>query len=236
MTAGTGHELIEPIALRVLGHDDGGEDLGHVGAGLAGHGVAAIELPEVRVAGAHDGLLDVARAPVVGGHGEVPVAELRVQGLDVAGVGARGLFGIEAVVEVAVAGEAVLGTGVGHELPHAASAGAGVDDLWLEAGLGHGEVDEILRDAFVFEDLLDEAAILADALKGCGHVFAEALRAGEDADVAGDLIVDDEGEIGGDVELGAQLGDELGVGGEGEIFGLIEGVLLRALERSRCLA
>ena len=87
----------------------------------------------------------------------------------------------------------------------------------LEAGLGDGEIDEVLRDALLGEDLLHHGAVLAGAAQGGGHVGAEAGGVGEDADVAGDLIVDDEGQVGGDVELGLEPGDELWVGGEGDV-------------------
>ena len=102
-----GHEVGETVLLGILGHDGGGDDAGDVGLGFGGKGVEAVELPEVGVAGPGDGVLDVAGTPVVGGHGEIPVAELVVEGLHVTGVGEGGLLGIEALVEEAVALEAV---------------------------------------------------------------------------------------------------------------------------------
>ena len=61
---------------------------------------------------------------------------------------------------------------------------------------------------------------------------------GEDADVAGDLVVYDEREVGGDVELRRQLGDELGIGRKGDVFGGVErgGFDLRREKPFPCLS
>ena len=99
----------------------GGDDAGDVIFRFAGKSVAAVELPVVGIAGLGDGVLDAARAPVVGGHGEIPVAELVIERLHVAGVGEGGLLGVEALIEEAVALEAI-SSAEGHELPHAAGA------------------------------------------------------------------------------------------------------------------
>ena len=124
---------VRPYCLGILGHDGGGDDAGDVGLGFGGQSIEAVELPEVGVPGLGDGVLHAAGTPVVGSHREIPVAELVVELLHVFGVGEGGFFGVEALVEEAVALQAV-GSAEGHELPHAARAGAsGVDVLRLEA-------------------------------------------------------------------------------------------------------
>ena len=213
---GVGNDGGEAVLLRIFGHDGGGDDGGHVSLGGGGESVEAVELPEVGVPGFGDGVLDAAGAPVVGGHGEVPVAELVVEGLHVAGVGEGGLFGIEALVEEAVALEAV-GAAEGHELPHAAGTGTGVDDLGLEAGLGYGEIDEVLGDALRGEIFGDHGAIFPGALEGAGEVGVAVGVVGEVADPAGNVVVDDEGEIGlGGFKFSRDFADEFGVGLEGD--------------------
>ncbi len=138
-----GHDVGEAVLLGIFCHDGGGDDAGDVGLGFGGETTETIDLPVVGIAGFRDGVLHAARAPVVGGHGEVPVTELVIEGLHVLGVGEGGLFGVEALVEVAVAHQPVAG-GEGHELPHACGAGFAIDGLGLEAGLGDGLVDEVL--------------------------------------------------------------------------------------------
>ncbi len=118
---GVGNDVGEAVLFGILRHDGGGDDAGDVVLGFAGKCVEAVELPEVGIAGFGDGVLHVAGAPVVGGHGEIPVAELVVERLHVAGVGEGGLLGVEALIEEAIALEAV-GSAEGHELPHAAGA------------------------------------------------------------------------------------------------------------------
>ena len=96
-------DVVEAVLGGVIGDDDGGEDFGDVVLGFAGKIVALVEFPEVGVAGLLDRALNIAGAPVVAGHGEIPVAELGVDVLHVASVGAGGFFGIEALVDIFVA-------------------------------------------------------------------------------------------------------------------------------------
>lgn len=81
-------DSIEAVLLGIFRHDCGGQDDGNIILGFLRKGIAAIEFPEVSVPGALHGALDVPGAPVVRGHGEIPVAELFVEILDVPGVGA----------------------------------------------------------------------------------------------------------------------------------------------------
>ena len=61
-------------------------------------------------------------------------------------------------------------------------------------------------------------------------MLAEVFRLREDADVAGDLVVDDQRQVGLDAELGLELGDQLRVRREGEVFRHVE---RRGLELGR---
>ena len=117
--------MVEAVLGAILGHDGDGNDDGDVVLGFPREDVAAVELPEVGVAGAADRLLDVAGAGVVGGHGEVPVAELVVEVVEMAGGGASGLLGVKALIEPPVAGQTIACGAAANELPHTARSGAG---------------------------------------------------------------------------------------------------------------
>ena len=84
--------------------DDRRQNLRHVVLGFLGQVVALVEFPEIGVAGLHDGTLHIARAPVVSGHRQVPVAQLVIYKFHVAGVGARGFYRIEALIHIRIAG------------------------------------------------------------------------------------------------------------------------------------
>ena len=63
------------------------------------------------------------------------------------------------------------------------------------------------------------------------------VRVGEEVDVGGDVVVDDEGKIGlGGGEIGLGLGHDVGVDDKGDVVGGVGGRGLRLWERSRCLA
>ena len=220
-------DVVEAVLGGVVGNDDGGQDFGDVILGFAGKVVAFIKLPIVRVAGLLDGLLDAAGSPVVACHGEVPVAELIVDELHVAGVGAGGFFRVEALVDIRVLGQAVK-TVVGHELPHAtgpaAGPGSGTDGLGIETGFGDGEIDEVLGYALFGEDSLNHGLVSAGALKGMKEGVVSLLGFREELDECADVVVDDEGEIGlGGSELGAGLGDDVGIDLKGDIAGDVGG-------------
>ncbi len=210
--------IFESILCGILGDDDGGENFGDVILGFAGEVVSLVEFPVIGVAGFLDGALDVACAPVVGGHGKVPVAELVVEELHVAGVGAGGFFRIESLVDPGVAGESVVS--VGHELPHASGAGAAVDGVRLEAGFRDGEIDEILGHAFFAKHALDHGLVSAAAFEGMLECVVTALGVCEEVDESADVVIDDEWEIGlGGGEFFAGLGDEVWIDFEGDVVG-----------------
>ena len=114
-----GVDVCQPVLHRILRHDGRSQNDGDVVLRLLRQIVAPVELPEVSVAGALDCALHIARAPVIAGHRQVPVAKLLVVLLDLARVGPGGLLRIEALIYPAIALQAV-GTAKGHELPHAA--------------------------------------------------------------------------------------------------------------------
>src|SRR5580698_798543 len=98
-------DFVKAVLLRVVGDDDGGQDLRDVVLGFGGQLVALVELPEIGIAGLLNRVLNVAGAVIVGGHGQVPIAQLVVEKLHVAGVGAGGFFRIEALIGVGAAGQ-----------------------------------------------------------------------------------------------------------------------------------
>ena len=184
--------------------------------------MAFIELPEIGITGFLDGSLNVAGAPIVGSHGEVPIAELVVEELHVAGVGAGGFLGIEALVNVFIPSEAVVA--LGHELPHAAGAGTAIDGARLESGFGYSEVDQVLRDTFFSHDALNHGAVAAGALEGVEEGVVPLLGISEKVDEGGHVVVDHEREVGlGGGEVGASFGDEVWIDGESDIAGGFSG-------------
>jgi hypothetical protein len=80
---------------------------------------------------------DAAFAPVVGGQGQVPVAEHAVELLQVVQRCTGGGQHVAPVVTKRVLLEVEVGAGGGHELPHAGSLGAG-DGLGVEGALDKG--------------------------------------------------------------------------------------------------
>src|SRR5207237_10351520 len=97
----------EPILRRVFRHDGDGEDDGDVILRFSRQYAAAIQLPEIRVAGALYRALHRAWAGVVRREGQVPVTELLVEVLQVLGGSARGLFRVLALSNPPVFAQAV---------------------------------------------------------------------------------------------------------------------------------
>ena len=114
---------LHAVVRGVLGDQRERENDGDVVLGFLGQHIAAVEFPEIGVAGAFDALLHVARAAIVSGHGQIPVAEKSVEIAEMLGGGAGGFFGILALVDPPGAAQSVLLAAVGDELPHAARAG-----------------------------------------------------------------------------------------------------------------
>jgi len=225
-----GRDPGEVIVSRVLGHDGHGDDDREIIRGFPGQDIALVELPKVGVAGALNGALDVDRPAVVGGDGEVPVAELGVEIAEVAGGGAGCFFGVETVVGMGVLHETVFAAAELNELPHAGCLLAG-NRAREEAGLGLGEVDHLLWHAFLVENATDHGSVTAGALEA-GNEGASAAGSGEVIDVAQDGIGELEWELGyGGLELLADLAFQAGLEREGHFEnglerGLVEGRLL----------
>src|ERR1035438_6231349 len=98
-------------------------------------------------------------------------------------------------------------------------AGHGAGD---EAGLGLGEVDELLGQAFFIEDALDHGTVTAGTLDGVDDGLVAVVH--EVVDIAEDGVVDAERELGdGGGDLLADLVFELGVDREGHREDVLEG-------------
>src|SRR5271163_1352989 len=95
--------------------------------------------------------------------------------------GARGFLGIAAFVNPIAALKVVLFSTIGHELPDAASAGAG-NRLRLEGAFRLREINEVLRNSLFLEDAADHGVIPAGALETMLDNRASA-GAGEKAEV-----------------------------------------------------
>src|SRR6185369_9675989 len=85
-------EFANPVFGGVLGHDDHGQNRRNVVGGFLGESVPAAKLPEVGIAGAHHGIIDATGSAVIGGHGQIPVAEMLVEVVQVPGGGAGSFF------------------------------------------------------------------------------------------------------------------------------------------------
>ena len=158
------HNVVQSVLRRILGHDGDCQNDRDVVASFFGQNVAAVEFPEIGVPGAFHGSLHGAGAGVVGGHREVPIAELVVEIFQVAGGGACGSLGILAIVDPHVVAKPVSASPAGHKLPDAAGADPR-NCQRMESGLGLREIDQILRDALLFEGGDDHVVVAARAGK-----------------------------------------------------------------------
>ena len=112
------------VVLLVVGHRIvGGDEGGHIAAGLAGQ--VLIDVPEVAlVAIAVQGLVDVAGAAVIGGDGQRPVVVDLVEVLEVLGGHGAGAVGVAALVDERVHLESQALAGADHELPQSGGSHA----------------------------------------------------------------------------------------------------------------
>ena len=117
---------------------------------------------------------------------------------------------------------------MGHELPHAAGARSRIDGAGLEAGFCNREVDEILRNAFFAHDALNHCPVTAGALEGMKQGVVALGGIGEEVDVGGNVVVDDQGQVGfGGGEIGIGLGHDVGIDDEGDVAGSFGGSVFR---------
>ena len=90
----------------------------------------------------------------------------------------------------------------------------------LETRLGHGQIDEVLRHAFVGQDALNHGPVTAGTLKGVKQGVVPALGVGKKIDEGGHVVVHHQRQIGlGSGQIGARLGNQIGVHGEGHVAG-----------------
>ena len=140
-------------------HDVGGGNEGrHIAAGFAGE--IGVDLPEVLLpAAAGDGFVDVARSTVVGGNGQVPVAEDIVEVVEVVGGSVRRFVGIAAFVDDGVDLKAVVLAGGIHKLPQA----SGTDTrggLGVHGGFDNGEVFQLLGYVVARQRFLEQRVVV----------------------------------------------------------------------------
>ena len=143
------------VVLAIVGHDViGGDESGHVSAGLAGE--IGVDFPVVAFAfGAVDGFVDVVGTGVVGGDDEVPVAEDAIEVAQIVGGGVGGFDDVAAFVDERVDFQTVLSACGEHKLPQ--PRGSYVrDGFGVEGRLDDGQVFQLQRQAVALEGLLED--------------------------------------------------------------------------------
>ena len=103
-----------------------------------------------------------------------------------------------------------------------------IDGAGLETGLGDGEVDEILRNAFFAHDALNHCPVAAGALERMKQGVVALGGIGEEVDVGGDVVVDDKRQVGlGGGQIGVGLGHNVGIDDKGDVAGSFGGSVFR---------
>src|SRR4051812_9809129 len=91
--------MFEAILRGIFRHDSDSDDDGDVVLRLGRKDAAPVELPEIGIAGALDGALHRTGTGVIRGQRKVPIAKLLVEIFEMFRGGARGFFGILALVD-----------------------------------------------------------------------------------------------------------------------------------------
>src|SRR6185369_1487604 len=130
----------------------------NVALGLLRQYVPPVELPEIRIARPLHRPLYRHRSRVVCGHGEIPIAKLVVEVLQMSRSRVRSLFWILPLIDPPVALQAVSAGPARHELPHTASA-CPRQRQWMETRFGLRKIDQILWNALFLENPRDHLAV-----------------------------------------------------------------------------
>ena len=175
------------VVLAVVGHDViGGDEERHIRARLAGQ--VGEDLPEIGFpARSPDGLVDVARAAVVGCQDQAPILIDGIHVLEIAAGGVGGFHRVASLIDKAVDLEAVALARREHELPKARGADSREGD-GVERALDHGEIFQLDRQPMLVEYLLDDGEIEVSHSQHITHQVALALGIEVDA-IADDVIV-----------------------------------------------
>ena len=175
------------IMLAMVGHNViGGDEERHIRPCLLGQ--VGEDLPEIGFpARSPDGLVDVARAAVVGCQDQVPVLIDGIHVLEIAAGGVGGFHRVASLIDKAVDLEAVALARREHELPKARGADSREGD-GVERALDHGEIFQLDRQPMLVEYLLDDGEIEVGHSQHITHQVALALGIEVDA-IADDVIV-----------------------------------------------
>ena len=175
------------VVLAMVGHDViGGDEERHIRARLAGQ--VGEDLPEIGFpARSPDGLVDVARAAVVGCQDQAPILIDGIHVLEIAASRVCGLHRVAPLVDEAVDLQPVALAGREHELPDARGADPREGD-GVERALDHGEIFQLDRQPMLVEYLLDDGEIEVSHSQHITHQVALALGIEVDA-IADDVIV-----------------------------------------------
>ena len=165
------------VVLLVIGHDVvGGNESRHIATGLAGQVV--VDFPEVGflgIAGAANGLVNIARTTVIGGDGKRPVAIDSVELLEIGSGLLAGAIGIATLINERIHLEAHATRRAQHELPQASSTRRR-NGIGVHGRLDDRDVPEFERQPLFFECLLKDGHIVEAHAKHLLHKGAVALH------------------------------------------------------------
>src|SRR2546430_4937531 len=108
---------LDSISRWVLGDKSESQNDGDIVARLLRQRVGLVQLPEIGVAGAFDGVLYGSRPGIVRGHHQIPIAKHAVQVSQMASRGPSRFLRILTLIHPPAVLQAVLLAAVGHELP-----------------------------------------------------------------------------------------------------------------------
>ena len=91
-------EIVQAVILGVLADDRHRQDRRNIVGGLLGQNVQPPQLPEIREAGALDGMIHASRTAIIRRHRQIPVTEMIVEVMQMPGRGARCQFRVHAIV------------------------------------------------------------------------------------------------------------------------------------------
>ena len=171
----------------MVGHDVSRRDEErHIRASFAGQ--IGVDLPKARASAcAPNGLIHVARAAVVGGQHQVPVAKRGIHLLEVLASRVCGGDRVEALIDQTVDLETEQLAGGQHELPNARGTSARIGS-GVEIAFDDGEVLQFQREIVLVEHLLEKWEIEISHRHDITHQLAASVCINTDT-VANDRVI-----------------------------------------------
>ena len=212
----TAHDSRRDIVVVVeIHHIVGGDERRHISAGFARQIV--IDFPEIFLSatGTAKSLVDIARAAVVGGNRQRPVAVDVVKLMEIAGGVARRCTRITTLIDKRVDLHAEPFCSARHELPETTGAGA-ADGIGVQRALDNRQILQLGRHPFFQEFLKEYIAVVAVESEHIGHKAATLAKIHIDH-LSDNIVI-------GHLYLGRQRGKTLLI-----VFGRSEALRLIAL-------